>query len=168
MAKAEKVYTWEVMEIGHDAPPISMEITKEFIADYCKSVQNNNPIYHDDAAAKEAGLEGIIAPPAMIFAYAPMRRWDIFNSRGYVGPEQSKNPRSTPFAGTEIEFMGVPVRPGDVITSTTQIDRKWESRSGNRFVAFRIVAHNQRGEKAVEYLYNIIWDYARGRKARTR
>ena len=35
MAKAEqteKVYTWEVMEIGHDAPPISMEITKEFIA----------------------------------------------------------------------------------------------------------------------------------------
>ena len=162
----ERLYTWEVMVIGHDAHPMSIEVTRESIANYAKSVQNDNPIYFDDGAAQVEGFEGVIAPPTMVYVYAPMRRWDIMNSRGYVGPEQARNPRSTPFVGSEILFQGVPVRPGDVITSTVRVDNRWESRSGNKFVSFRVVGHNQRGEKVVEYLYNVIWEYARGRKAR--
>ena len=52
------------------------------------------------------------------------------------------------------------------MTSVTSIHRTWESRSGNKFVSFRVVGHNQRGEKVCDYLYNIIWEYARGRKVR--
>jgi acyl dehydratase len=163
----ERLYTWEIMEEGHTVPPISMEVTREFIADYCKSVQDDNPIYCDDDAAKAAGLDGAIAPPTMAHAYAPMRRWDIMEHLGYVGPERSKNPRSTPFAGSEMMFQGVPVRPGDMITSQPTVDRKWISNSGNKFVAFRVVGHNQKGEKVVEYLYSIIWEYSRGQKSRT-
>jgi acyl dehydratase len=163
----ERLYTWEIMEEGHTVPPISIEVTREYIADYCKSVQDDNPIYYDDDAAKAAGLDGAIAPPTMAHAYAPMRRWDIMENLGYVGPERSKNPRSTPFAGCDMMFQGVPVRPGDTITSQPTVDRKWISNSSNKFVAFRVVGHNQRGEKVVEYLYSIIWEYSRGQKSRT-
>ncbi|MEE8442517.1 MAG: MaoC family dehydratase N-terminal domain-containing protein [Dehalococcoidia bacterium] len=162
----EKIYNWDVMEIGHTCPAISVEVTRESIADYASAVQNTNPIYFEDEAARAAGFDGIIAPPTMVYVYAPMRRADIMNHLGYVSPEQSKNPRSTPFAGTEVVFQGMPVRPGDVITSAPRIGNKWESRSGNRFVALTVVAHNQRGEKVVEYNYNIIWEYARGQKSR--
>lgn len=163
----EKVYNWDVMEIGHTCPAMTYEITRENIANYARSVQNSNAIYFDHEAAKAAGLDGITAPPTMCYVYAPMRRAEIMNHNGYVSPEQSQTvPRSTPFAGTEIVFQGPPVRPGDVITSTTTLDNRWETRSGNRFVSFRIVAHNQRGEKVMEYLYNVIWEYARGRKSR--
>ncbi len=162
----EKVYNWDVMEIGHSAAPLTVDITRERIANYAKSVRNDNPIFFDEAAAKAAGFDGIVAPPTMIYTYAPMRRAEIMNQLGYVSPEQSKEARSTPFAGTEVVFQGVPVLAGDVITSQPTVDRKWESRSGNRFVSFRIVATNQRGEKVVEYLYNVIWEYAQGQKSR--
>ena len=161
-----KVYDWDVMEIGHDAPSMFEKVTREYIADYCKGVQETNPIYLDPKAARETGFPDVVAPPSMIYAYAPMRRWEIFNSRGYLGPEQLPKPRSTPFAGTEVEFTGVPVIAGDLIVSTVRVDNRWISRSGNKFVAFKIVAHNQRGETIVEYNYNIIWEYYRGQKGR--
>lgn len=162
-----RIYNWDVMEIGHDAPPISEVITKEFIEDYCKSVQETNLIYLDEEAARAAGFPTVVAPPSMIYAYAPMRRWDIFNLRGYLGPEQASEPRSTPFAGSDVRLTGVPVCAGDVITSSVRLDHRWVSRSGNKFVAFKIEAHNQRGEKIVEYDYNIIWEYYRGQKGRS-
>ncbi len=163
----EKVYSWDVMRLGDTCPPITIQVTKYTIANYARSVQNTNPMYVSDAAAQAAGFEGIIAPPTMCYQFAPMRRADIMNHLGYVSPEQAHtNTRSTPFAGTEIVFQGVPVRPGDTIMSFPTIDNRWESRTGNRFVSFRILAYNQRGEKVVEYLYNIIWEYARGQKGR--
>jgi len=162
----EKVYNWDVMEIGHTATPLTVEVTKERIANYAKSVRDDNPIFFDEAAAKAAGFDGIVAPPTMLYVYSPMRRAEIMNGLGYVSPEQSKESRSTPFAGTEVMFQGVPVLAGDTITSQPTVDRKWESSSGNRFVSFRIIATNQRGEKVVEYLYNVIWEYAQGQKSR--
>ena len=163
----EKMYDWEVMEIGHTCPPMTVEITKESIANYARSVQNSNPIYYEDEAAKAAGFDGVIGAPTMCYSFAPMRRNVIMNHHGYVSPEQAtKDTRSTPFAGSDIVFQGLPVRPGDAITSTSTLDNRWETRSGNRFVSFRIVAHNQRGEKVVEYLYNIIWELSRGQKSR--
>lgn len=162
----ENVYNWDVMEIGHTATPLTVEVTKERIANYAKSVRDDNPIFFDEAAAKAAGFNGIVAPPTMLYVYSPMRRAEIMNGLGYVSPEQSKEARSTPFAGTEVMFQGVPVLAGDTITSQPAVDRKWESSSGNRFVSFRIIATNQRGEKVVEYLYNVIWEYAQGQKSR--
>lgn len=161
----EKIYEWDVAEVGDESPPFIFEVTKERIADYCKAVRYDNPIYLSDEAAREAGFPGIIAPPTMLYTYAPMRRVDLINAKGYVAPEQAKNPRSTPFVSSEITFQGVLVRPGDVITSTTKVVEKFE-RKGNKFITFLITGHNQRGEKVAEYKYTCIWEYAKGRKVR--
>ena len=161
----EKVYEWDDAEVGHVSPPYVFEVTRERIADYCSAVRYDNPVYLDDDAARSAGLPGIVAPLTMCFTYAPMRRVDLINSRGYVAPEQASTPRSTPFVSGEVVALGSYVRPGDVVTSTTSIVDKYE-RKGNKFLVFQIAGVNQRGEKACEYLYTCLWEYAKGRKVR--
>jgi acyl dehydratase len=160
----EKIYEWDVAQEGDESPPFVYEVTRQKIADYCKAVRYDNPVYLDDASARAAGFPGVIAPPTMCYTYAPMRRVDLVASRGYVAPEQAtKAPRSTPFVASEITFLGALVRPGDVIASTTSVQRKWE-RKGNRFITFLISGKNQRGETVAEYTYSCIWEYAKGRK----
>ena len=146
------VWTWEMFQPGIESPSMTMPVTRESIANYAMSVLNKNPIYFDDAAARAEGYDGVFAAPTMVFAYAPMQRWELFNSRGYLSPEQTSDPRSTPFVGAEITFQDVPVYAGDEVTSVTSIHRTWESRSGNKFVSFRVLGHNQRGEKVCDYL----------------
>ena len=34
----EVVYTWDVMEIGHTAPPLTIEITEDYISSYCQII----------------------------------------------------------------------------------------------------------------------------------
>jgi acyl dehydratase len=164
----ERVYEWEEMEIGHDAPPLAKEITKELISNYARSMEDEAPEYQDDGAAKALGFGGVIAPPGMLFQIGPMRRLDIMHARGYISPEEKKvNPRATPFTGTEINFQPIPIRAGDVITSVTRIANRWESRSGNRFVSFGITAQNQRGETILDYYYTVLWEYSKGQKSRS-
>ena len=154
----EKIYEWEVAEIGDESPPYVYEVTAEKIADYCRAVRYENPVYVNDAAAKEIGFPGVFAPPTMFYTYAPQRRDDVMSSRGYIAPEQSShNPRGTPFVSTDIRFQGVLVCPGDVITSTTRVVDK-SQRQGNRFITFRVIAHNHRDEKVAEYDYVCLWD----------
>ena len=156
--QADRVYEWDIAEIDDESPPFVYEVTAEKITDYCRAVRYENPIYVNDAAAREVGLPGVLAPPTMFYTYAPQRRVDVMAARGYIAPEQSPtNPRSTPFISTTIRFQGAMVRPGDVITSTTRVVDK-SQRRGNKFITFRIVAHNQRGEGVVEYDYVCLWE----------
>ena len=154
----EKIYEWEVAEIGDESPPFVYEMTPEKIADYCRAVGYENPVYLNDGAAREMGFPGIFAPPTMFYTYAPQRRQDLMAARGYLAPEQSVHrPRSTPFVSTEIRFQGWLVRPGDVVTSTTRVVDKFQRR-GNKFITFRVDAHNQRSELVAEYDYVCLWE----------
>ena len=155
-----EIYTWDVAEIGDESPPYVYEITPEKIADYCKAVRYENPIYINDAAAKELGFTGVFAPPTMIYIYAPQRRVDVMRAKGYIAPEQSEqSPRSTLFVSTEVHFQGVLVFPGDVITSTTKVVDKIKRR-GDKLISFRVTARNDREEKVVEYDYVCLWETA--------
>ena len=154
----EKVYEWEVAEIGDQSPPYVYEVTAEKIANYCRAVQYENPVYVNDATAREMGFPGIFAPPTMLYAYAPQRRQDVIHAKGYIAPEEySGSSRSTPFASTDIRFQAVLVRPGDVITSTTWVVEKLQRR-GNKFIKFRVTAHNQREELVADYDYVCLWE----------
>ena len=162
----EKVYEWDIAQVGDESPPYQVEVTRETIAAYCKAVRYENPVYLDEEAARAAGFPGIVAPPTMIFTFCPMRRMDLMNSHGYLAPEQSQvAPRSTPYASADIIFLGALVRPGDAITSTVKVHEKYERR-GNKFITFLVSGKNQREEKVVEYLYTCIWEYAQGQKVR--
>ena len=139
-----RVYEWDVAQIGDQSPPYAYEVTADKIADYCRAVRYENPIYVNDAAAREMGFGSVFAPPAMVYAYAPQRRTDLMAATGHIAPEQDEhNPRSTPLVSTIIHFQGVPVLPDDVITSTTTVADKFRRRD-NKSITFRVNAHNQR------------------------
>ena len=154
----EKIYEWDVAELGDPSPPFIYDVSAENIADYCRAVRYENPIYVHDAAAREVGFPGVFAPPTMIYTFAPQRRIDLIAAKGYIAPEQSQgNPRSTPFVSTAIRFQGTKVVPGDTITSTTQVVDKFQRRD-NKFLTFRVTAYNQRNEMVVEYDYVCLWE----------
>jgi acyl dehydratase len=149
-----------VAQVGATAPAQVFEVTAENITQYCRAAGYENVTYTNQAAAREAGLPGVVAPQAMLFSYAPLRTIELMAAptcRGGVAPQATpQNPEPLPFVRTAIDFQGVMVVPGDVISSVTSVHDQLQ-REGERFITFRVVAHNQRGELVAEYLYTCQW-----------
>ena len=80
--QTEQVYEWDVARIGDESPEYVYEVTRENIADYCRAVRYENPIYVNDGAARGAGLPGTVAPPTMMYTYAPQRRSAVIEAQG--------------------------------------------------------------------------------------
>lgn len=148
-------YTWEIAAVGDAAPPVSIEVSDEQIADYCRAARYENLVYTNQPAARETGLPGIVAPPAMVLALALPRLAEVANARGCSLPDNlSHNPVSI-----TIRFQGAWVTQGDTITGRTTLTGKYESEE-NRFLAFTVTAHNQNGELVAEYDVEYLWEKA--------
>ena len=65
------------------SPPI--EITKEKIQAYCKSVGNREWVHWDEAASRKSGLEGLIAPGLFIPSLYPQLFWDHIELKNVPG-----------------------------------------------------------------------------------
>jgi acyl dehydratase len=155
--EALPIYDWEVARIGDAAPPFTYSVTAESIRDYCLAVRNQSPLYLDPAAAERGPFGGIVAPPTFAFKCAPLRRNEVMHARGYASPEE-KADRATPYAKAELRFQR-PIRPGDEITSTVELEDKYERR-GSQFMTWRARARDRQGQPVVEYSYTIIWRQA--------
>jgi acyl dehydratase len=151
------VYEWDVARVGDEAPPLSHLVTEASIADYCRAVRNDNPLYLDPAAAARGPFGGIVAPPTYAFKGAPQRRNEVMHARGFASPEE-KGLRATPYAKSELRLTR-PLRPGDEITSVVRLEEKYERR-GSQFMTWRVRAVDQHGAPVLEYSYTIIWQQA--------
>src|SRR6185503_20641248 len=56
--------------IGKSYPPVEYEVGKEKIGEYARAVGEENPVYYDRAAAKEAGFRDVVAPPMFAVIYS--------------------------------------------------------------------------------------------------
>ena len=155
--KSLPTYSWEIAQVGDSAPPFTYDVTAASIADYCKAIRNENPLYVDESAAKAGPFGGIVAPPSFAFKCSPLRRNEVMHARGYASPEE-KSEYQTPYAKAEL-FPRRPIRPGDVITSVVSLEEKYERR-GNSFIIWRVRAVDAAGEPTHEYTYTIIWRQA--------
>ena len=152
----EKLWDFDVVEPGQVGNETVVEITAENIAEYARVALNPDPRYH-------ASASGLVAMPTMVLSYAPLLREEIAEANGFVAFEVSKTARrQTPFAKCEVRWF-LPVVPGDTITGRRRVLEKYERR-GSKFVTFRVEAINQRGEKATEYDYTCIFEYAKGQR----
>ncbi len=117
-------------------PPIT---AAELIA-YARTLGVTDPIYLDEEAARSGPYGGLVAFPTF-----------VVKLRGgqHMPKEVAKEMTLGGFdAGKDIE-LGVPIRPGDVITATSAITELYEKtgRSGSMwFVVFRQHLVNQKGE----------------------
>jgi acyl dehydratase len=121
---------------------VSPPITAEEIIRFARAYGETDPKYIDEERAKSGPYRGLVAPP--LFAVS-LRRERFM-------------PASIPIkviyrgmdAGKDVE-VGVPIRPGDVLTSVATVHDIYEKtgRSGAMmFLVFRTVVTNQRGETA--------------------
>ena len=143
--------------MGDSSPAYSYEMTAEKIIAYCRAARYENVVYTSQAAAKEAELPGMIAPPAMVFTYAPISLSGLASASSCSLPE---NPALRPQTGhpmkTSIGFQGTLVLPGDFVRSVTSIQGKY-LQDGQAMIDLRVEAHDQREELVAEYTCACLW-----------
>ena len=125
--------------VGREVPVGSLAVTAESIRQYCEALEETNPLYLDEAFARENGpFGGLIAPPGI-----------LQTARLGSAPDPKVQFGNTSFmAGSRQEFH-LPIRPGDTIEAFAQVKEVYEKtgRSGRMvFVVNRTRYMNQHGE----------------------
>ncbi len=104
--------------IGLEGPPVTTEIEKGAIIKFAQAIEDDNPIFNDEEAARKSQYGGLIAPPTFLRSVRSSRRevpFDIPFNNALDG-------------GSDWEYFE-PVRPGDLITAVSRITDMQE-RSG--------------------------------------
>ncbi len=155
MSDSMRRFEWDDAIPGLRSDEFVVYVTDAAILDYKNAT--------GDASREIAGIRA--APPGYVFVAAPQRRHALMGSVGCYAPEQdTEEPRSTPYVGSNVQFHRA-IEPGDTVRSVTVLDRKFE-RAGNRFVVFHVDAMDADGEPIADYDYTCLWE--RGSAGRPR
>jgi acyl dehydratase len=127
---------------GKTYPPFAYEVGKEKIREYAQAVGEENPVYFDRQAARDAGFRDIPAPPMFAVVY----------SAGAMAPAILDHEVGINFAlmvhgGQEFEWSE-PVCSGDAITTVAECKDIYE-KDGKGFYVFESVSTNQDGQEVV-------------------
>ena len=152
--------------VGKGTKPSSSpdKVTLTEIRRFSQAVMDESPIYHDESFAAKTKFGGVVAPGPFTYHYIRRRPpgtedpmltepddWDGEDSRGVGGGALTVPwpPNMRTFhGGNELEVLQL-AKPGDVITSKTQITEVYEKtgRSGRLGLSIReTVFTNQKGE----------------------
>ncbi|MGH2727197.1 MAG: MaoC family dehydratase N-terminal domain-containing protein [Actinomycetota bacterium] len=127
--------------IGKEYPASSpYEVGREKIRDFATAIGDFNPIYHDEAAAKAAGFDDIIAPPTFLttlgFKFGPQIVGD---------PDLGLNYAMVVHGEQEFELLR-PVKPGDLLVGKPKISNI-AARGKNEFLTYEASVETTSGEK---------------------
>ena len=101
--------------IGKTYQPFEYELGTEKIREYARAVGEDNPVYFDRAAAREAGFRDVAAPPMFAVVYS----WGAV-ALPAVDPEVDLNFAMLVHGGQEFEW-GEPVCSGDLISTVASV-----------------------------------------------
>ena len=138
-------------KLFQDFPPD--EVSRWAINRFIEATTDENPLWWVEKYAKKTRWGGIIAPPAFLHVFDPANR--AFRQRPDLSHMATILPFELPFPRTfqafyEFQFF-IPLRPGDLITSTAKIGDVYEreGKSGRMvFVRMENEHRNQRNELA--------------------
>ena len=132
----------ETRAVGKTYPPQEYEACREKIREYANAIGAEEPIYHDAAAAREAGFRDVVAPPMFAVVYSARAM-----APAIFDPEVGINFALMVHGGQEF-LWGEPVCAGDVITTEGRVKEIYE-RDGRGFYVFESTSRNQDGEQTV-------------------
>jgi acyl dehydratase len=135
------------LRLGEVAGTFTYEVDRKWVRQFAAAFDDPNPLWHDEAYARDAGRFGtVIAPPTFFAALDPVETRELL-----LDPWVETIPYKNTGGGNafnEVEYF-LPIRAGDTIsvevTYTDIFER--DGRSGR--LLFRIrenVLKNQRGE----------------------
>ncbi|OGW17898.1 MAG: hypothetical protein A3G93_09115 [Nitrospinae bacterium RIFCSPLOWO2_12_FULL_45_22] len=133
---AKKLLVYDELEVGRKFKPATYTLTKETIGKYAEAVEDRNPLYLDEAQAKNSAFKGLISHPttAAIYSLASIMT-------------EGEMPPGGIHAKQFFEFH-TPARPGDALTTTATVVDKYIKRE-KKYVVFETTTVNQKGEKIV-------------------
>jgi acyl dehydratase len=105
---SQDVYDRVLAMVGQEAGPFTApdEVNKPMIRHWCEATQDGNPLYSDEAYAKQSRYGSIVAPPQMVQAFCMAPLWP-------------KRERSDP-QGKAVQMMIDAGFSGVVATTTSQ------------------------------------------------
>jgi acyl dehydratase len=122
----EELKSW----IGREAHyPAHEELGRASIRYFALAIGDDNPLYVDDAYARQAGYPSVIAPPTLVCETCQYAH-QTPNADGYIGHEWHLPVPASRLvrAGNDYEFMR-PVLPSDRISVTWTLENIVEKRS---------------------------------------
>ena len=127
------VSTWKLEK------PMTFDVEKGAIRKYAYVMGDSNPLWTDEARAKQTKHGGIIAPPVFLTNFDPFQNGVKYPFRALPGSAS---------AGNRFEFYK-PMRPGDTITVSQRLVDIYEKQGKGSpliFVVDEKLYHNQNGE----------------------
>jgi acyl dehydratase len=132
--------------------PLTGTITLKESQRFAFAVGDRNPIYFDEAAARDAGYRGVVVPPTFLaWALAPhrpledLRRDGLYRARG---KRVTLKVKRAMFGGDEWEYLA-PVYAGDTVTATVRLESLEEKQGSSGPFVLQITETrytNQNGE----------------------
>jgi acyl dehydratase len=132
--------------------PVSATIHGHEAERFAFAAGDGNPIYFDDAAARDAGYRGRVVPPGfLVWAFEPPRPLTALREDGLwrdVGPPLRLHVSRVLYGGEEWEYHG-PVYEGDTISAETRLASLEEKTGGSGpfvLMTTETIYTNQSGE----------------------
>ncbi len=164
MAMAEEDLVRQWLGRTLEAGPGDIVCERGHIQHWCEATENANPLFWDADVADEV-TDGWIAPPTMLSVWMRPLVWTPDAEENPVRPLELHFRLKDAFGlpegivtGNEIEF-GVPVRPGDRLSTTQTVRDVGEVRTNRlgtgRSWTIDVTHTNQRGEVAGVEVYRM-------------
>ena len=126
--------------IGKEYPVFTYEVGREKIREYVTTVGDLNPLYLDQAVAKQSKFEGIIAPPIFLVLF-----WIKPANTAFHDKEVIPDLTGGVHGDVELKFFEV-VKSGDVITVKAKIADIFTKKNLD-FIVYEMVMTNEKGQK---------------------
>jgi acyl dehydratase len=154
--------------IGKPTGAHRVTIERGPVSNFAHALKDDNPVYHDPAAAEAAGFAGIPAPPTWSFA---MQFWGRFAEDQPADPSGGENPMHQVMGelfakgglvlhGEEEFTYHRPIVVGDVLLGEGRIVDLYEKVSKGRTMTFVVTEtvwrDEKSGEPAVTERFNLI------------
>ena len=128
-------------KIGHEFAPFTVEIEKGRLRFFARAIGETNPIYVDEAAARDAGHATIPAPPTFMFSI-DLEGPEFLPIVKLLGLDISR----VLHGSQEFDYLAQ-IYAGDVITQTSKIADIFDKKGGAlEFVVVESVYTSESGE----------------------
>lgn len=154
--------------VGKPSARQKVVVERGAVANFAKSVKDDNPIYRDPAAAGAAGFDGIPVPPTFPFVWGT---WGAFpeiqpdtsdivpgGAMSVIGKLRAEKGGLILHGEQEFEYHR-PVLVGEVLTGEGAVSELYQKESGGKTMTFCVtetVWRDEAGEPVITARFNLI------------
>jgi acyl dehydratase len=108
--------------VGVESPPWTHEVTTTSVRAFARGVGYTDPVYFDEAEAKQRGYRSLPAPATYFGTpvFIPGKSNDTFSGPVQSGPSLKHGLRNVLDGGAETEYLG-DICAGDTLTVTSKL-----------------------------------------------